>query len=45
MLFGELNKEIFYGLILTLGGFLLSMFLTPIYTNVAYKYKFWKKQK
>ncbi len=45
MLFGELNKEIFYGLILTLGAFLLSMFLTPIYTTIAYKYKFWKKQK
>ncbi len=42
---GELNNEVFYGLILALGGFLLSMFLTPIYTYFAYKYKFWKKQK
>ena len=42
---GEIDNEIFYGLILTLGGFLLSMFLTPIYTYFAYKYKFWKKQK
>ena len=41
----ELNNEIFYGLILTLGAFLFSMFLTPVYTNIAYKYKFWKKQK
>lgn len=40
-----LNDEIFYGLLLALGGFLLSMILTPIYTHFAYKYKFWKKQK
>ncbi|MBQ2637631.1 hypothetical protein IJG10_00700, partial [Candidatus Saccharibacteria bacterium] len=45
MLGGVINNEIFYGLILTLGAFLLSMFLTPVYTNIAYKYKFWKKQK
>ena len=41
----ELNNEMFFGLILTLGAFLLAMFLTPIYTYFAYKYKFWKKQK
>lgn len=35
----------FYNLILALGAFLLAMFLTPIYTFFAYKYKFWKKQK
>ncbi len=40
-----LNNEMFFGLILALSGFLLSMFLTPIYTYFAYKYKFWKKQK
>ena len=40
-----MSGEVFYGLILALGGFLLSMFLTPIYTFFAYKYKFWKKQK
>ena len=40
-----LNDEIFYGLLLALGGFLLSMILTPFYTHFAYKYKFWKKQK
>ena len=40
-----LNDEIFYGLLLALGGFLFSMFLTPFYTHFAYKYKFWKKQK
>lgn len=31
--------------ILSVGAFLLSMFLTPIYTYFAYKYEFWKKQR
>ena len=39
------SGEMFYGLLLSLGSFLLAMFLTPIYTHFAYKYKFWKKQK
>ena len=42
---GHLSGEMFYGLVLALGAFLLSMFLTPIYTHFAYKYKWWKKQK
>ena len=42
---GIIDEEIFYGLLLALGGFLFSMVLTPIYTFFAYKYKFWKKQK
>lgn len=41
----SISNEMFYGLILALGAFLLSMFLTPFYTYFAYKYKFWKKQK
>ena len=41
----NISGEMFYGLILALGSFLLAMFLTPIYTHFAYKYKFWKKQK
>lgn len=40
-----INDEMFYGLLLALAGFLLSMALTPFYTHFAYKYKFWKKQK
>ena len=40
-----ISNEAFYGFILALGAFLLAMFLTPIYTHFAYKYKFWKKQK
>lgn len=41
----KISDELFYGLILALGSFLLAMFLTPVYTYFAYKYKFWKKQK
>lgn len=41
----NIRGEMFYGLLLSLGAFLLAMFLTPIYTHFAYKYKFWKKQK
>jgi len=41
----NIKGEMFYGLILALGAFLLAMFLTPIYTYFAYKYKWWKKQK
>lgn len=41
----NINEEMFYGLLLALGGFLTSMVLTPFYTHFAYKYKFWKKQK
>lgn len=39
------DNEMFYGMVLMMGGFLLAMFLTPIYTYFAYKYKLWKKQK
>lgn len=31
--------------IFSIGGFVLSMLLTPLYTFLAYKYKFWKTQK
>lgn len=41
----DINQEMFYGLLLALAGFLLSMAFTPLYTHFAYKYKFWKKQK
>ena len=41
----DINSNIGYELILALGAFLLSMFLTPIYTNFAYKHKLWKRQK
>ena len=41
----NLDNNALYGLLLALGSFLFAMFLTPIYTNIAYKYHFWKKQK
>ena len=41
----EIKDEMFYGLLLAVAAFLFSMLLTPVYTDVAYKYKFWKKQK
>ncbi len=41
----NIKDELFFGLILALGAFLMATFLTPFYTHVAYKYKFWKKQK
>lgn len=31
--------------VLSVAAFLIAMLLTPIYTTVAYKYKFWKKQR
>lgn len=31
--------------ILSVAAFLLAMFLTPIYTFLAYRYKFWKRQR
>lgn len=31
--------------LLSVGAFLLAMLLTPLYTSLAYKYKFWKKQR
>jgi phospho-N-acetylmuramoyl-pentapeptide-transferase len=31
--------------VLSVGAFLLAMFLTPFYTFLAYRFKFWKKQR
>lgn len=31
--------------LLSVGAFLLAMMLTPVYTFVAYRYRFWKKQR
>ena len=45
MLLSDINANIGYELVLALGAFLLSMFLTPIYTTFAYKHKLWKRQK
>jgi phospho-N-acetylmuramoyl-pentapeptide-transferase len=31
--------------LLSVAAFLLAMALTPLYTYLAYRYKFWKKQR
>jgi len=41
----DLTQELTTTFILSVGAFLLAMFLTPIYTFLAYRYKFWKKQR
>lgn len=39
------SQELASGLLLAFLGFALAMFFTPIYTSLAYKYQFWKKQR
>jgi len=41
--FPQLTDEMVKIFTLSVGAFLLAMLLTPIYTYVAYRYKFWKK--
>ncbi|PKL31772.1 phospho-N-acetylmuramoyl-pentapeptide-transferase [Candidatus Saccharibacteria bacterium HGW-Saccharibacteria-1] len=41
----ELTNDLKGTFILSVGAFMLAMVLTPIYTYLAYKYKFWKKQR
>ncbi|MEI7689728.1 MAG: phospho-N-acetylmuramoyl-pentapeptide-transferase [Candidatus Saccharibacteria bacterium] len=43
--FGQIAQELNSTFVLSVGAFLLAMLLTPIYTYLAYKYKFWKKQR
>lgn len=38
-------SEMTHTFLLSVGAFLLAMFLTPIYTFFAYRYRFWKKQR
>lgn len=40
-----LTDELARTFLLSLGAFLLAMFLTPLYTYVAYRFRFWKKQR
>ncbi|OYX42797.1 phospho-N-acetylmuramoyl-pentapeptide-transferase [Candidatus Saccharibacteria bacterium 32-49-12] len=40
-----LTDELIRTFILSVAAFLLAMFLTPFYTFVAYRYRFWKKQR
>lgn len=39
------NQELIMMLLLAGAAFLLGMLLTPIYTYLAYRFKFWKKQR
>ena len=41
----NLTQELSTTFLLSVGAFLFAMLLTPLYTYVAYRYKFWKKQR
>lgn len=41
----KLTHELSGTFALSVGAFLLAMSLTPVYTLVAYRYKFWKRQR
>jgi phospho-N-acetylmuramoyl-pentapeptide-transferase len=41
----QLTQDLTGTFMLSLGAFLLAMALTPVYTFLAYRYKFWKKQR
>lgn len=40
-----LTSDVIQIFLLSVGAFLLAMMLTPIYTALAYRYRFWKKQR
>lgn len=41
----SLSSEFIRSFILSVAAFILAMVLTPVYTFVAYRYKFWKRQR
>ena len=41
----NLTHELTNPFVLSVAAFLLAMFLTPLYTFLAYRHKFWKKQR
>lgn len=43
--FHQLTSELTSTFLLSVGAFVLAMLLTPLYTFLAYRYKFWKKQR
>lgn len=45
MNFTELTNSLVQTFILSVAAFSIAMILTPVYTFVAYRYKFWKKQR
>jgi phospho-N-acetylmuramoyl-pentapeptide-transferase len=40
-----MTADLIHVFLLSIGAFLFAMFLTPIYTFFAYRYKFWKQQR
>lgn len=45
MTLDSMTTDLIHVFLLSIGAFLLAMFLTPIYTFFAYRYKFWKQQR
>lgn len=45
MTLDTLTSELTNTFLLSVGAFLLAMILTPLYTYLAYRYRFWKKQR
>lgn len=41
----QFTSEMTHLFILSVAAFVLAMFLTPVYTFLAYRYRFWKKQR
>ena len=41
----SMTADLIHVFLLRIGAFLFAMFLTPIYTFFAYRYKFWKQQR
>lgn len=41
----SLSNEFIRSFILSVGAFILAMALTPVYTFIAYRFKFWKRQR
>lgn len=45
LLLHNFTQEMTQTFLLSVGAFIFAMLLTPLYTSVAYRYKFWKKQR
>ena len=45
MTLASLTTELVHTFILSVIAFIVAMALTPVYTDLAYRYKFWKKQR
>ncbi|MES2630953.1 MAG: phospho-N-acetylmuramoyl-pentapeptide-transferase [Patescibacteria group bacterium] len=45
VVYSSLSNEFVRSFILSVAAFILAMLLTPVYTFVAYRFKFWKRQR